>query len=156
LRRRILANVNLGKVIDRIVSKVKRDKEPQIEKLLPETPIAPAPEPVQEQIPSSTPPPPKTVYLKTSTLNSLEELDKIKGELESGNIAIIRLTPLFDKDLDDVKRAVRNLKKFIGEIDGDIASLGEDRIVVTPSHVKIWREEDANHKRREKESTEAE
>jgi SepF-like predicted cell division protein (DUF552 family) len=156
LRRRILGNINLGKVIDRIVSKVKKDKEPQIEKPFTETPITQAPEPVPEQVLSSTPPPPKTVYLKTSTLNSLEELDKIKGELETGNIAIIRLTPLFDKDLDDVKRAVRKLKKIIGEIDGDIASLGEDRIVVTPSHVKIWREEDAKHKRRVKESIEAE
>ena len=151
-----MANVNLGKVIDRIVSKVIKDKEPQIEKPLPETPIIQAPEPVPEQIPSSTPSPPKTIYLKTSTLDSLDELDKIKGELETGNIAIIRLTSLFDKDLDDVKRAVRKLKKFIEEIDGDIASLGEDRIVVTPSHIKIWREEDTKHKRKVKESTEAE
>lgn len=151
-----MANINLGKVIDKIISKVKRDEEQPKEKPLPETPIASAPEPVPEQIPFSTPPPPKTVYLKTSTLNSLEELDEIKGELETGNIAIIRLTPLFDKDLDDVKRAVRKLKKFIGEIDGDIASLGEDRIVVTPSHVKIWREEGTKHQKEGKKPTEAE
>ncbi len=151
-----MANVNLGKVIDRIVSKVKRDEEQPTEKPLPETPITQAPEPVPEQVPPLTPQPPKTVYLKTLTLNSLEELDKIKGELETGNIAIIRLTPLLDKDLDDVKRAVRKLKKIIEEIDGDIASLGEDRIVVTPSRVKIWREKDSKRKVMEKEPTEAE
>jgi SepF-like predicted cell division protein (DUF552 family) len=131
-----LASANLGKVIEKIVSKVKREEEQPTETAQPGAPAIPIPEP------TPTPPalPPKTVYLKSSTLNSLEELDKVKGELESGNIVMIRLTPLFDKDLDDAKRAVRNLTKFTEEINGDIASLGEDRIVVTPSNVKIWKE----------------
>jgi len=142
----------LGKVIEKIVSKVKREEEQPAEKPLPEIPAAPPPEPI------SIPPPlpPKTVYLKTSILNSLEELDKVKSELESGNIVIIRLTPLFDKDLDDVKRAVRNLTKFTKKINGDIASLGEDRVVVTPSHIKIWREGVTEPQQERKEPTEAE
>jgi len=146
-----LASANLGKVIEKIVGKVKKEEQPT-EKPLPETPALPVPEPVSA--PSILPP--KTVYVKSLILNSLEELDKVKGELETGNIVIIRLTPLFDIDLDDVKRAVRNLKKFAEKIDGDIASLGEDRIVVTPSHVKIWREKATKHKREKKEPNEAE
>jgi SepF-like predicted cell division protein (DUF552 family) len=133
-----LASANLGKVIDKIVSKVKREEEQPTEKPLPEIPATQPPEP----IPVSSPPPlpPKTVYIKTLKLNSLEELEKIKSELESGNIVIVRLTPLFDKDLDDVKRAVRNLTNFTKKFNGDIASLGEDRVIVTPTNVKIWRE----------------
>jgi len=145
-----LSNVNLGKVIDRIVSKVKGDGEPPAEKPAPEAPPAP------EQGPASASPPPKTVYVKTLTLDSLEELDKVGSELETGNIAIIRLTPMLDRDLDDVNRAVRKLKKTVNEIGGDIASLGEDRIIVTPSRVKIWRERGAKRKTAAKEPTEAE
>lgn len=130
-----MSNVNLGKVIDMIVSKVKGEEEQPAEKPAPETPAAQAP----EQAPSTAPPQPKTVYIKTWTLNSLDELERVKGELETGNIAIVRLTPLLDVDLDDVKRAVRKLKKVTAELGGDIASIDEDRIIVTPPHVKIWR-----------------
>jgi SepF-like predicted cell division protein (DUF552 family) len=130
----------LGKVIDKIVSKVKREEEKPAEKPSPEVPAAQPLEPVLVPPPIPTPSPPKTVYLKTLKLNSLEELDKVKSELELGNLVIIRLTPLFDKDLDDVKRTVRNLTNFTKKINGDIASLGEDRVIVTPSNVKIWRE----------------
>jgi len=147
-----LASANLSKVIEKIVGKVKKEEEQPTEKQLPETPTAPIPKPISA--PSIMPP--KTVYIKPLILNSLEELDKVKGELESGNIVIIRLTPLFDIDLDDVKRVVRNLKKFAEKIDGDVASLGEDRIVVTPSQVKIWREKATKHKREKKEPNEAE
>ena len=147
-----MASANLGKVIEKIVGKVKKEEEPPTEKPLPETPAAPVPE--QVSAPSGLPP--KTVYIKPFTLNSLEELDKVKGEVETGNIVIIRLTPLLDVDLDDVKRAVRKLRKFTKEIDGDIASLGEDRVVVTPSYVKIWRERATKPKREKKEPSEAE
>jgi len=147
-----LASANLGKVIEKIVGKVKKEEEQPTEKPLPETPAAPVPEPVSA--PSILPP--KIVYIKSTTLNSIDELDKVRSELESGNIVIIRLTPLFDIDLDDVKRAVRNLKKSAEKIDGDVASLGEDRIVVTPSRVKIWREKATKRKRERKEPNEAE
>lgn len=130
-----MSNVNLGKVIDMIVSKVKGEEETPTEKPTPETTAVQA----SEEATSSATPSPKTVYIKTWTLNSLDELEKVKGELETGNIAIVRLTPLLDVDLDDVKRAVRKLKKVTAEIGGDIASLGEDRIIVTPPRVKIWR-----------------
>jgi SepF-like predicted cell division protein (DUF552 family) len=66
----------------------------------------------------------------------LEELDKVRSELEPGNVVIIRLTPLFYRNSKDVNRAVRNLTKF-AKINGDMAILGEDRIVVMASHARI-------------------
>jgi len=50
------------------------------------------------------------------------------------------VTPLADKSIEDVKRAVNELCEFVESIGGDIARLGEERIVICPSHVKIWRE----------------
>ncbi|MDH5794619.1 MAG: cell division protein SepF [Candidatus Bathyarchaeota archaeon] len=80
------------------------------------------------------------VYLKALSLHSLGELDGIKSEVKSGNILIIRVGPLAEKSVDDVKRAVGELSEFTEQIGGDIARLGEERIVLTPSFVRVWRE----------------
>ncbi len=74
------------------------------------------------------------------SLHSLGELDGIKSEVKSGNILVIRVGPLAEKSVDDVKRAVGELSEFTEQIGGDIARLGEERIVLTPSFVRVWRE----------------
>jgi SepF-like predicted cell division protein (DUF552 family) len=70
----------------------------------------------------------------------LAELDGVKNEVNSGNILILRITPLANKSLDDVKRAVNELCEFADSVGGDIARLGEERVVICPPGVKIWRE----------------
>lgn len=85
-------------------------------------------------------PPPK-VYLKALPLRTLDDIDVIKREVESGNILILKISPLARESVEDVKRAVSELCDFIQLIGGDIARLGEERVVICPSFVKIWREE---------------
>jgi hypothetical protein len=79
-------------------------------------------------------------YLKALPLRDLSELDSVKSELKSGNILILRITPLAGRSLDDVKRAVNELCEFAESINGDIARLGEERVVICPPNVRIWRE----------------
>jgi SepF-like predicted cell division protein (DUF552 family) len=79
-------------------------------------------------------------YLKAMPLRDLSDLDSVKAEVKSGNILILRITPLANKSVDDVKRAVNELCEFAESIGGDIARLGEERVVVCPPNVKIWRE----------------
>ena len=79
-------------------------------------------------------------FLKAMPLRDLSMLEKLKNEVRSGNILIVKVTPLADKSIEDVKRAVNELCAFAESIGGDIARLGEERIVICPSHVKIWRE----------------
>jgi SepF-like predicted cell division protein (DUF552 family) len=79
-------------------------------------------------------------YLKAMPLRDLADLDNVKGEVKSGNIMILRITPLASKSVDDVKRAINELCEFVESIGGDIARLGEERVVVCPSNVRIWRE----------------
>ncbi len=81
------------------------------------------------------------IYVKAWVLKSLDELDDIKDEVRSGNIIILRLGPLAEKDAEDVKKAVNELYEFTQQIDGDIARLGKERIVLTPPFVRIWRGE---------------
>lgn len=80
------------------------------------------------------------VYLKAMPLRDLSDLDVVKSEVKSGNILILRISPLASKSIDDVKRAVNELCEFAESVGGDIARLGEERVVICPSNVKIWRE----------------
>ncbi len=80
------------------------------------------------------------LYLKALPLRDLSDLDEIKKEVKSGNIVIIRVNTLARKSIEDVKRAVNELCEFAESIGGDIARLGEERVVLTPSTVRIWRQ----------------
>ncbi len=81
-------------------------------------------------------------YVKAVTLRDYKELKSIKDDIEKGIILIIRITPLAQKSIDDLRRAIDELYAFIQTVGGDIARLGEERVVITPSNVKIWK--DAN------------
>ncbi len=118
----------IGKKI-KIFGKTKKPEEPKAE---PET----AEEPVEEFVVN---PPPPEVYFKAMPLRELEDVDIIKREVTLGNILVIRVTPLAKKSIDDVKRAVNELSEFVQRVKGDIARLGEERVVVTPYFVRIWR-----------------
>jgi SepF-like predicted cell division protein (DUF552 family) len=79
-------------------------------------------------------------YLKAMPLRDLSDLDEIKKEVKNGNVLILRITPLASKSIEDVKRAVNVLYEFAESIGGDIARLGEERIVICPQNIRIWRE----------------
>jgi SepF-like predicted cell division protein (DUF552 family) len=103
----------------------------------------------QEEKPVMTIPPEKPAeakpksYLKAMPLRDLADLETIKNEVKNGNILILRITPLANKSIEDVKQAVNQLYEFAESIKGDIARLGEERIVICPETVTIWREKTA-------------
>lgn len=80
----------------------------------------------------------KPIYLKTFTLRDIKNITEIKGDIEKHMILIIRITPLAQKDVDDLRIAVEQLYKSVSIIGGDISRLGEERIIITPPSVKIW------------------
>ena len=82
---------------------------------------------------------PSRVYLKALPLRTLEDVELFKQEVKNGNILILKVSPLAMKSVDEVKRAVGDLSEFVHLIGGDIARLGEERVVITPNFVQIWR-----------------
>ena len=82
------------------------------------------------------------IYVKALPLRELTDLALVKDEVKSGNIVILRITPLAKKSVEDVKNAINELCAYVGGVGGDIARLGEERIVITPSPIKIWRREE--------------
>jgi hypothetical protein len=73
-------------------------------------------------------------------LRDLADLEGIKTEVSNGNILILKITPLANKSIQDVSKAVNDLYEFAETIGGDIARLGEERIVICPPKIRIWRE----------------
>jgi SepF-like predicted cell division protein (DUF552 family) len=107
--------------------------------------VSPPIEQKQETAPSAEPKieapiVPSKTYLKAMPLRELSDLENIKNEIKNGNIIILRVTPLASKSIEDVKTAVNDLYQFADSIGGDIARLGEERVVICPKTIRIWRE----------------
>lgn len=79
------------------------------------------------------------IYVKAFSLKDSKDVDLIKDDINKGMILIIRITPLAQRNIDELRSVVDQLYDFISSIEGDIARLGEERIVVTPPSVKIWK-----------------
>ena len=116
-------------------------EEPKQEATAPQQPapaqetVVPPQEPKQEAAETIN----KT-YLKAMPLKELTDIDNVKNEVKNGNIIILRVTPLANKSIDDVKNAVNQLYEFAESVGGDIARLGEERVVICPKNIRIWRE----------------
>lgn len=78
-------------------------------------------------------------YIKAIPLRAYEDVDVIKSEVRAGNIIITNVAPLAKHNIEDVKRAINELNEYASLINGDIARLGEERVILTPKTVKIWR-----------------
>ena len=82
---------------------------------------------------------PGDTYIKAIPLRAYEDVDVIKSEVRAGNIVITNVAPLAKHNIEDVKRAINELNEYAALIRGDIARLGEERVILTPKTVKIWR-----------------
>ena len=80
----------------------------------------------------------KPIYLKTFTLRDVKDIKEIEKDIERNMIIIIRITPLPQKDVDDLRNVVESLYNSVTSLGGDMARLGEERIILTPPDVKIW------------------
>jgi hypothetical protein len=77
--------------------------------------------------------------VKVAELGSLNELTDIKREIYDGNILIVDISGI-KKDRMLLDRAVKDLKRVVLDVQGDIAEIGEkDQIIITPSNIKIDR-----------------
>ena len=58
------------------------------------------------------------MYLRSFPLTTINDIEKIKDHVESNNIVILRITPLANKDVKQLKDAVQNLYTFAESING--------------------------------------
>lgn len=80
-------------------------------------------------------------YLKALTIRDISDVHSIKEDIKRDMILILRVTPLAQKDVAELRKAVEMLYSVAKSEDAEIARLGEERIIVAPSSIKIWKPE---------------
>lgn len=74
----------------------------------------------------------KPIYLKADT-----DLKTIAKELKEGNIVLLNISELIKRNPIRLKEQVNKLKRFTEDIDGDIARISEEKMILTPTRIKI-------------------
>ena len=82
-----------------------------------------------------------TTYLKAITIRDVSDVHSIKEDIKKDMILILRVTPLAQKDVEQLRKVVEELYSIAKTAGADIARLGEERIIVAPANVKIWKPE---------------
>jgi SepF-like predicted cell division protein (DUF552 family) len=76
-------------------------------------------------------------------IEMLSDADRIIKKVRSGNIVIARIKELKEQNLDELKHAISKIRTSTTVWNGDIAGVGDEWIIVTPSSAKIKRGETA-------------
>lgn len=77
------------------------------------------------------------MWVKPLSLEDVIDVETIAAELRKGNVVILNIQPLFKKNSIKLRQAVSEIKGTVQSINGDIARLTEDKILLTPSGVKV-------------------
>jgi len=83
------------------------------------------------------------VVIRAETLREFEDVEKVQEHLRNDHIVWVNISPLKNRDMTDLKRAVKRLKKTVKSVDGDMAGVDEDWIVACPGYAEIARSSDA-------------
>lgn len=75
------------------------------------------------------------------SLDDYRDVERVQRLLREGNIIFLKIKPLKDKDLGELKRSVSRLKKTVIASNGDIVGVDENFLILTPQHVKVYRGE---------------
>lgn len=82
------------------------------------------------------------VVIRAETLKEFSDVEKVQEHLRDNHIVWVNIQPLKNKAMTDLKRAIKRLKKTVKSIDGDMAGVDEEWIIVSPSYAEIARSSD--------------
>lgn len=81
----------------------------------------------------------KKIKIRIATLNEFGDVEGVQNLLREGDIVWVKIKPLKDKDMTDLRRAIERLKRTVQAIHGDIAGVDQDWIVACPGFAHIHR-----------------
>jgi len=82
-------------------------------------------------------------FVKPVSLQTEEDRDIVVEEAKKGNIILLNIGDLSKRNAIKLKDMVSVIKENIDGIDGDMARISSDRILITPSRVKIIKRREA-------------
>ncbi|HEV8289838.1 MAG TPA: cell division protein SepF [Candidatus Norongarragalinales archaeon] len=75
-------------------------------------------------------------YVKPIALQQEGDVKIVEDELRQRNIVLLNINPIA-RNPAKLKTAVASLKAFCNSVNGDMARIDEDKILLTPGNVKI-------------------
>jgi Uncharacterized conserved protein len=76
------------------------------------------------------------MYVKPVTITSERDIELIEQEISKKNIILLDISEL-NKRPNTRNTIIGNLKTFVEKINGDIGQINENRVLITPTKVKI-------------------
>ncbi len=76
-------------------------------------------------------------YVKPMTLENPNDIKAVFEEINKRNIVLLNFGPMMVRNKNRLKQTVSEIKSKVLELNGDIARITEEKIIVTPSKVKI-------------------
>ena len=79
------------------------------------------------------------IPIRVEKIEDFSDTDKIQKIIRDGSIVLVKIKALRSKDISELKRAIDKLRKTCIAINGDIAGIDEDFIILTPSFAHVVR-----------------
>ncbi len=79
------------------------------------------------------------IPIRVDKIEDFSDSDRIQKIIRAGSIVLVKIKTLKEKDLSELKRAIDKLRKTCVAINGDIAGIDEDWIILTPSFAHVAR-----------------
>jgi len=81
---------------------------------------------------------PASMYVRVGEIQRYEDLKSFCDYVYGGNVLILDFSPIAEEEV-ILKRITSDLKKMAQEINGDIAGIGNNLMIVSPCNVKVER-----------------
>ena len=78
------------------------------------------------------------MHVRVGEIQRYEDLKEFTDYVYGGNVLILDFSPIAEEEV-ILKRITNDLKKMIGEINGDIAGIGNNLMILAPTDVKVER-----------------
>ncbi|MEK6957954.1 MAG: cell division protein SepF [archaeon] len=82
-------------------------------------------------------------FVKPISLQTDADVKTVIEEAKKGNILLLNIADLSKRNAIKLRDIINSIRSGIESIDGDIARISQDRVIVTPSKVKIIKRRDA-------------
>lgn len=80
------------------------------------------------------------VAIHVDKIEDFSDSDRIQKKVRGGGIVLVKIRSLKEKDISELKRAIDKLRKTCLALNGDIAGIDEDWIVMCPAFCHVARE----------------
>ncbi len=76
-------------------------------------------------------------YVKPIVLKADTDLKLVAKELKDGNLVLLNVSELVKRNPVRLKEQISKLRRFAEDIDGDVARISEEQVILTPTKIKI-------------------